>query len=898
MKPIYITVFSLLFPGVLFSQNQALTAIWDVVLEQGGEDVIHDVILTADGRLAMAGETTRDKYKQGLFMLLDTKNGELLRREEMGGNKDDVFFSLAEADEQSFYLAGYSEKGGKLGKQAWLVRLDEQGNFISDSFYGEDGDEYFEEIVWNNSRTGTLAGRKSSYGDGNIWLSRVDHQMKLTKEASLGEGVYGKISGMEKIAGDSVWLCGETRRSGGYAKGDIWVAVVDEKGRENNKVFGGNQIEKVYSADLAINGNLLLAGETNDNPTGVSDALIVEMNRQLKPVLYESFESREPNKASAIFKSYYGKYWACVHPDPVGAPEGLQLVIRKDQQSLDEFHIELNDGERFEAVKIIRTPWGRHIIAGNIAGKNIRPSVRLICLGDVELLASKWLGGNLLLSHSAPFLEDDTNNDGLLSPGERGSFKFELLNNGPDDIIDVQVTASLEGEVPGVELTGKVLYEYVLPKSGKKMFSFGLKASEKMQDGLFPIHIEVLTSGQLVYRFSHKIECRKNANTGSRLDAAPVVMRWLSPVIGNSREIDHSLSNDIQITMMTTVDTKNVRLSDFKISNNGMLLQDEKSFDAALFGPAEEEVGRFDFRFDYTVKNLKKGRNVVVVDLLGKKDSLVINYNAEDPSLYVLAIGVTGGKAYQNLQFTAKDALDFAQTVKQQQGGGFFKKVIIETLTTDRETDKTTIVSAFEKLYNKYRLGEIQEKDYVMVYFSGHGNKLDDKFYMLPSNFDRESPLSTSIDYRGEIRERFLDKMKCKRILFFDACLSGAAKNETLTPDELQQAIFRANKKEPGMVSIASCTSEELSYESKDNENGIFTVALIEAIKGQPVVLNSGDYLSVSSDDNLVNIDELYKFLDIRVRDLIQTADPRKSQKPTLSVDQLDRDLDIFVIKK
>lgn len=898
MKSILFYLFFILVPFTFFAQQQTLSAIWDVTIDKGGEDKIHDVILTANGYIAMVGETDNDKFKQGLFMLIDPGNGDVLRREELGGNKDDVFFSLTEADEQSFYLVGYSDKGGKLGKQAWVVRLDETGSFISEKYFGEDGDEVFEQIVWTDGHIGTLAGRKSSFGNGNIWFSRIDHQLVLTNETNLGEGVYGKLSGMEKIAGDSVWLCGETRKTGGYSKGDIWVAVVDEKGRERNTVFGSKQIENVYSTNLAINGNLLMAGETNDTPTGVSDALIIEMDRQLKTNIYESFESREPNKASAIFKSYYGKYWACVHPDPVGAPPMLQLVIRKEQMLLDDFPINLDPGENFNAIKILRTAKGRHIISGNISGKNTKRSVRLICLGDVELLASKWAGETLGIAHSKPYLEDDKNNDGLLSLGERGSFKFELLNNGPTDILNLQVVASFNGQVPGVELTGGVRYLHVLPQKGKKLFSFGIKTDANLQDGVYPINVEVLVNGQSVYRFSHEIECRKNVKISGQSEASPVVMRWLSPVSGNSREIDHSSSNDIKIIMMTTIDKNNVRMSDFKVSNNGMLLQDEKSFDGALFGPTEEERGRFDYTFDYTVKGLEKGRNVIKVDLFGKKDSLVINYNVDDPNLYVLAIGVSGGKAYENLNFTVKDATDFAATIGAQKDRGFFNKVFIETLITEQKTDKTTIVSAFEKLYNKYRLGEIQEKDYVMVYYSGHGNKLDNKFYMLPSNFDRESPISTSIDYRAEIRERFLDKMKCKRILFFDACLSGSAKNETLTPDELQQAILRANKIESGMVSIASCTSEELSYESKNNENGIFTEALIEALKGEPVELSSGLHISVSQDNNLVNISELYAFLELRVRDLIQAVDPRKSQKPTLTVDDLDRDLDIFVIKK
>ena len=861
------------------------------------DDVIHDAILTSNGRIAVVGHTMDGKTKQALFMLIDAENGDLLRREVMGGNKDDVFYSLAEADEQSLYLAGFSDKGGRLGKQAWIVRLDESGDFLSEKYFGDEGEEVFEEIVWNNGRTGTVAGRKSAFGEGNVWFARINHQLALSQETSLGEGVYGKISGMEKIAGDSVWLCGETRKSGSYAKGDIWVAIVNEHGRELNTVFGSNQIEKVYGSNLSLNNNLLMAGETNDTPSGVSDALVIEMNRQLKPLLYESFESREPNMASAIFKSYYGKYWACIHPDPVGAPPKLQLVIRKEQMMLDEFPMQLNSGESFTAINILRTPRGSHVISGNISGKNIKSSARFICLGDVELLASKRLEEKLPISHSRPYLEDDKNNDGMLSPGERGSFKFELLNNGPDDILDLQVIANLDEQVPGVSFAGAVLYQHLLPKGGKKLFSFGLKADAELQDGIYPIHIEVLKSGQLVYRFSDKIECRKTAGSSIRPDAPPVVMRWLSHVTGNSREIDPVSRNDIPIKLMVTVDKTNVRPADFKVSNNGVMLQDEKSFDANLSEPVEKEIGRFDYTFDYTVKNLQKGRNVIKIDLLGYKDSLIVNYNVDEPNLYVLAIGVTGGKAYENLKFTAKDASDFAKSVADQKGRGFFNKVEIVELTTETKTEKVAIVSEFEKLYNKYYRGQIREKDYVMIYYSGHGDKIDDKFYMLPSNYNRDSPMSTSIDYRKEIREAFLDKMKCKRILFFDACLSGAAKNETLTPDELQLAIQNANSKDAGMVSIASCTSDELSYESKNSENGIFTEALIEALNGDPVELNSGQLISVTNDNKMVNIGELYDFLELRVRDLIQAVDYRKSQKPTLTVDDLDRDLDIFIIK-
>ena len=81
--------------------------------------------------------------------------------------------------------------------------------------------------------------------------------------------------------------------------------------------------------------------------------------------------------------------------------------------------------------------------------------------------------------------------------------------------------------------------------------------------------------------------------------------------------------------------------------------------------------------------------------------------------------------------------------------------------------------------------------------------------------------------YRKGAAYHGLDKIKCHKLVFIDACHSGAAKGSKGTIDA--ESLLKLSRAAVGTTTITSCRSDEQSYEDNDWENGAFTEALMEA---------------------------------------------------------------------
>lgn len=221
---------------------------------------------------------------------------------------------------------------------------------------------------------------------------------------------------------------------------------------------------------------------------------------------------------------------------------------------------------------------------------------------------------------------------------------------------------------------------------------------------------------------------------------------------------------------------------------------------------------------------------------------------------YALLIGVgnTPNEPHLSLPTTVKDA-EALRIVLKQAGTGFpASNVSIlcnETATLPR------ILEALKWLADQ---ATANPDSTVIVYFSGHGGRLQDSqdYFLVPSDID-PGRLKETVLWSSEFTEQ-LRAIKAKRLLvLIDACHAAgmaSAKDSTLLqeygfieaapPDSLlrewkqlpasgsKQADSTPRQGE-GRAVISSCRSDQSSYIRKDGKLSIFTHHLSEALTGQ-----------------------------------------------------------------
>lgn len=192
---------------------------------------------------------------------------------------------------------------------------------------------------------------------------------------------------------------------------------------------------------------------------------------------------------------------------------------------------------------------------------------------------------------------------------------------------------------------------------------------------------------------------------------------------------------------------------------------------------------------------------------------------------YALMIGV-GQRPTDSPAFaiTEKDALLMKQRLSNDCG---FEDSKLKVLTKP-ETKKATILEQLDVLIANTQNGA----DLVVVFFSGHGAKLNNDYYLVALDSDTNQNLIKT----SEFVER-LDKINADKLLvLLDCCHAGGVAEYEYTAMFDDASFF---KNERNRAVIASSRSGEYSF--LGNEYSLFTAAVANALHGDCLFAANSD---------------------------------------------------------
>jgi WD40 repeat protein len=241
-----------------------------------------------------------------------------------------------------------------------------------------------------------------------------------------------------------------------------------------------------------------------------------------------------------------------------------------------------------------------------------------------------------------------------------------------------------------------------------------------------------------------------------------------------------------------------------------------------------------------------------------KEDEFIIK-----PKLYVLAIGVS---KYEDknliLQFAAKDAKDFAESLLKEKGG-LYRDVVLRILTDEKAT-KDEILDGFDWISK-----ETTSKDVAIVFLAGHG--IDDSggvYYYLPVNTNLDKLRRTAVPFTE--MKNTVASLAGKTILFIDTCHAGSVMGVRATAPDITGVVNELASAENGAVVFASSTGKQYSFEDPNWGNGAFTKAVVEGINGK------ADYTGKGR----ITINMLDLYVSERVKELTKGKQTPATAKP------------------
>jgi len=101
---------------------------WDRTFGGSEADVIYSVIQTKDEGYAVAGKTKSIASGEKAWVIKLDENGEVVWDKTFGGSNEDVARCIIQAEDGGYVIAGYTESKGEGRYDAWVIKLDEEGN--------------------------------------------------------------------------------------------------------------------------------------------------------------------------------------------------------------------------------------------------------------------------------------------------------------------------------------------------------------------------------------------------------------------------------------------------------------------------------------------------------------------------------------------------------------------------------------------------------------------------------------------------------------------------------------------------------------------------------------------------------------------------------------------------
>lgn len=189
-------------------------------------------------------------------------------------------------------------------------------------------------------------------------------------------------------------------------------------------------------------------------------------------------------------------------------------------------------------------------------------------------------------------------------------------------------------------------------------------------------------------------------------------------------------------------------------------------------------------------------------------------------NIYALLAGVGERKGIDSeyMAISADDATILSEQIQER------CKVLTENMqcVTNTQTTKQSFLSELDKLIAKT---EVQKADLVILFFSGHGCKRGNKYYLVCNDSKNNDIENTALE--GSV---FLEKLQSikteKMLVLLDCCHSGGFADMAHIPFEKNSFLRNKNR-----VILTASHAEQRAYLSKPVS--MFTYSIIEAIAGE-----------------------------------------------------------------
>jgi predicted secreted protein len=357
------------------------TVDWETTVGGSSFEIVHTVIKANDGGYIVAGRT--ESYGAGgsdAYVVKVDANGNLLWNKSYGGADYEVIWKMTDTGDGNFMLVGETKSFGAGHRDVWLLKMDTDGNILWNKTFGLADADWGINLVRSGDNfyvTGTYHPIIDGFSE--LLLLKVDQDGNFLWNKSFGGGRgYDIIS----VDNNGVLISGHT------GDDDSVILRVDDQGNELwRKTYGGAKIDEADGVTSTPDGGFLIGGHTQSFGSGGSDAWFIKVDKNGNHEWNKTFGGVFNDFAGPILNHQDGGYLVTMHTFSYGPGNGDNWIMKLDETGNKEWEqfTGYSDGDDF-AWDMIEVANNKYVLAGltEVDGTNSDVWIFQITLKDSE----------------------------------------------------------------------------------------------------------------------------------------------------------------------------------------------------------------------------------------------------------------------------------------------------------------------------------------------------------------------------------------------------------------------------------------------------------------------------------------------------------------------------------
>jgi len=264
---------------LLLKMNGAGTLLWAKTFGGSSDDFGYSVIEASDGSFLVAGSTeTYGAGNHDALLLKMNADGTLLWAKTFGGIDHDRSSDLVETSDGSIFLAGYTKSYGAGGDDLCLIKTDGDGNILWARTAGGANNDIAHSVIETSEGNILLVGYVYTLGlsSYNAILLQYDQDGTFLWSKLIGGSRFDYGRSVVEGSDGALFLLGYTD-SYGAGNQDILLSKMDADGTLLwTKTTGGSDYDYGYDLIQTMDGNLVIAAYTESYGNGLNDLLLLK----------------------------------------------------------------------------------------------------------------------------------------------------------------------------------------------------------------------------------------------------------------------------------------------------------------------------------------------------------------------------------------------------------------------------------------------------------------------------------------------------------------------------------------------------------------------------------------------------------------------------------------------